>query len=461
MESMRQIKTIRWIIFLFIVTLFVTSCQARMETAEAPEEEAVEAAIDPPTQEAEDSTDVSIPPAEDQNLQAVEIEEGMVSLTIAGFGISQSSLNQVVNEFNKVSEHYTVSILDYGYAEENVVQGRQQLNTELLAGKGPDMLCFDLLSPLPYIAKGLLLDMEPLLDQDPEISREDIVIWNALSKNAQLHVIAPKFSIDSLSCAADAFKGRDSWSISEYMTLSASLEDWQDMIYYMNPAYFVEEMGGRYLRGALDLENATCDFDNELFLEILQAALQVSAADSSNSDKSGAQRMAEGQLMACAEWIDTVDDLAFDRYRTGDGVKTYLGYPTPDGSSGTDAVLSTPIGICSQTEHAEGCWEFAKYLLTHPVIGEGVVGIPTYLPKLEEAVETFNAAGNAWTITEQDVDQLLTLAAGCSNASFNDEVILSIILEEADIMFQGDATAEEVAKRVQDRVSLYMMEQYG
>lgn len=45
--------------------------------------------------------------------------------------------------------------------------------------------------------------------------------------------------------------------------------------------------------------------------------------------------------------------------------------------------------------------------------------------------------------------------------SFTEDVVLDLISKEADVMFQGNATPEEVAKRIQQSVSLYMMEKYG
>ena len=45
--------------------------------------------------------------------------------------------------------------------------------------------------------------------------------------------------------------------------------------------------------------------------------------------------------------------------------------------------------------------------------------------------------------------------------SFYDDAVMDIILEEAQELLAGNGTAAETAKNIQDRASLYMLEQYG
>ena len=139
----------------------------------------------------------------------------------------------------------------------------------------------------------------------------------------------------------------------------------------------------------------------------------------------------------------------------------YIGWPTPDGSAGSDINLIFPIGISAQTEYAEGCWEFISYILRNAIVLDAFSGSPSYLPRRTQALTAANEQGSKWETEAADLEQMYALAASCQNLAYYDEAILNIILEEADAMFEGNATAEEVAQRVQDRASLYMMEQYG
>lgn len=96
---------------------------------------------------------------------------------------------------------------------------------------------------------------------------------------------------------------------------------WQDMCYHMDPAYFIEVVSRRYMRGAIDWETGTCDFDNPEFIALLKAAARVKE-DRTDSG------------------IDVDNGMNFDSYYAGKEI-SYFGYPSPDGEghSGTDEHL--------------------------------------------------------------------------------------------------------------------------
>lgn len=393
-----------------------------------------------------------------------------VVLTLAGFGITESPMRAIVNAFNEANSAYQVELIDYGADSESIEQGRQQLNTQLLAGAGPDMIQFydteskpGTVSPLPYISKGLLLDMDGLLEADPEIAQEDIVVWNALHQYGGLYLMAPQFEILSVLCLTETFGERTGWTIDEYLELDASLEDWQDVIYYMTPENFLDRIGAPYIRDALDLESGSCDFESEGFVKILDAAYSAKICDPSEYETPdnlvlASQRMVEGQLLTCLNLTDLAWDMAADQWEFQDHELTYIGFPTLDGSCGSTVILDGAVGICARTEHPEGCWAFIKFMLSQPVM---IPGIPIYLPELEKAVEEHNQTETNWYMDETLMKKLLDLAGACNQLAYYDENLLNIILEEASAIGTGTATAEEAAHQIQTRASLYVQERYG
>ena len=74
-------------------------------------------------------------------------------------------------------------------------------------------------------------------------------------------------------------------------------------------------------------------------------------------------------------------DLAKECRRVGQSVSV-IGWPTPDGSCGTDFGMSYPIGVMKDGAHPELCWQFLKYCLLH-----AERGIPNYRPLLEQQIE--------------------------------------------------------------------------
>ena len=103
-----------------------------------------------------------------------------------------------------------------------------------------------------------------------------------------------------------------------------------------------------------------------------------------------------------------------------------------------------------------------KYILKHPRMDQNHPGFPCDLTKYQLMVaQTCDSLSNYQDLVRMDANNLLQMIRVYGQMGFYDEAVMNIILEEADAMFEGNATAEEVAQRMQDRASLYMMEQYG
>ena len=155
----------RWIALCLAALLCLTACGAQ-RTAEVP-------------QKATEEVEAEAPEAEPVEAEKIEI-------TLGGLAFDNSLLRQFVNQFNKTPSPYCVKLVDYRDKAEDAQQAQQVLQTEILAGKSPDMICFDSgsreqeidgISPLPLIAKGLLVDMDSLIIKDSKTDEQKIAIW--------------------------------------------------------------------------------------------------------------------------------------------------------------------------------------------------------------------------------------------------------------------------------------------
>lgn len=128
--------------------------------------------------------------------------EERTQLTLVGVAV-QEGFSMIVEGFNRSNPRYYVTLTDYGWNSSDKKQGLTTLQTKLMAGQFPDMLYFSLnvtegamrderfLSPLPLISKGLLLDLDPLLEADPDINKEDIAGWKGLHEYGGLYLLPP------------------------------------------------------------------------------------------------------------------------------------------------------------------------------------------------------------------------------------------------------------------------------
>ena len=404
-------------------------------------------------------------------------EDERTSITLAVFGYGYDELTNSAAQFNrsKYASDFRVDVVDYCDGSVNIEQAILRLNTELGAGKGPDMIAFvakgsDSLgimgvSHLSYMSRGWLVDMGKYLAEDDELSYDDLVNVDALNEFDGIYILGNGFEIHTAMVLSERFGERTSWTIQEYLDIEASLEPWQSMCYYMNDHYFLENIGGRYSRHAINWKEGTCDFNNSEFIEILEAAGRVKDDNTAEfetleSFTTGWQRIGAGQLIVSAAFISNPSSIKQDEAFSESQI-TYIGWPTPDGSCGSDFNLLNSVGISTNSEHKDACWEFIKYYVKNPELSLQMRYLPLYKPKLAATVSLYRTDEFKGVKIEnkQDVLDLYELIELPEHMAVYDETVVDIIIEEAEEYFAGNRTAEDAAARVQERVSLYVAEQ--
>lgn len=307
--------------------------------------------------------------------------------------------------------------------------------------------------------------MSNYLAEDDGLSSENLVNFDALNEFGGVYILGDGFRINTAMVLRERFENRTSWTIQEYLDIEESLETWQSMCYYMNDYYFLENVSGRYSRHAINWEDGSCNFDNSEFTAILEAAGRVKDDNTEDfetvdSFTSAWQRIGTGQLIVSASYISNPSSIKEDEMLSGSKL-TYIGWPTPDGSCGTDFDLLNPVGISVNSQHKDACWEFVKYYVKNPELSTYMTYLPLYKPKLASAINLYRSEDYQGVKMEsrQDVLDLYELIERPEKMAIYDETVVDIIIEEAEEYFAGNRTAEEAAARVQERVSLYVSEQ--
>lgn len=383
-----------------------------------------------------------------------------IELIIGGIDLNERSIVGIINSFNEENTKYQIVIEDYSDGAASLNQARTVMQTKAMAGDGPDLISFEGISPLKWIGAEMLYNMDGLVAEDPDIDENDILIWNALHEYNGLFLMSPTFWTETLACSSEIMQMHEGWTIDDYLEIEKSLDSNQNMIYYMNPENFLVSIGGRYLQKALDFVNASCDFDNEEFISILESAVQAGCYEATyDPNETGQQKVIRGKLICFFSGLMTGQDVAFDREECGQTL-SYIGWPTVDGSNGTDIRLTQAVGINKATKNIEGCWEFIKYLLKNPILVNNTSGMPTYAPLVKEDLEMLNSGEPKFKTTEEDMEIVINLARESKRLTYYDEEVMNIILDESSAFIQGDVSARETAQHIQSRVSLYMKEQY-
>lgn len=375
-------------------------------------------------------------------------------------------LSSAVNYFNDNSEDYYVTIVNYAEGGAGGNHAVTRLNTALGSGDGPDMLCFSSLSPQVYARRGYLVDMTELLGADPGLSEDDLMLWKAMNSYGGFYLAANGFIAETWVGLQSRFGDRSGWTLEEYLEMEAELDEDSNMFYNVTKERFLAQVGERYARSAIDVETATCDFDNEDFIEILEASARVRENPEPENPTHdmvfvpSALLLASGRQIGVFIMTDGIYDLAAKEHDVGQPL-TCMGWPTPDASNGSDATLYIPVGICTGTDQLEGCWEFIESLIKMPNSYE--VYQPIYKPYFERLVRASMSEpeDSDKYMTQSDADKLYAFLDSIETLTYYDEAVNEIILDEASAFFAGKRSAAECAGLIQDRVSTYVAEQYG
>ncbi len=404
-------------------------------------------------------------PAEPSELKARK------RLTIGVLG-SSSGFELKVFNFNAQSEDCYVQIVDL--TEDGKLTNEQaqlKLNTQILAGEGPDMLLFDRLSPYPFIHQELLMDLRKNIEEDADIPMEDIIPAEAIINDCGgLYMLGDSFNIETRIGLKSRFGVCWGWTFEKYQEVDRSMPEGSVTMYNLTKDYFLQNAVSRYARTAIDWANGTCDFENEEFIKVLEACKNVrETPEDENNMVFGAPEtlLNDGYMATDLTMLTSAISLA-NRTRSFGTPISVIGFPTPDGSCGTDLRLWDPIGIMNASSNAEQCWQFVKYCLLHEKSG-----IPSYRPWLEAEIEDakqkkdtedesfFPKETLEEPMTETEAQFLRDLLAQIRHTTFTDENVLRIVKEEFAAVDAGDRSAREAAALIQSRVSLYVSEQSG
>lgn len=375
-------------------------------------------------------------------------------------------------DFNMQSDEYYIKVKDYSEGGEfDTATAYTRMLTDIAAGNAADLyLGLDVIDmgTDKLGSNGLLMDIYQLIDADPELSRDDFWLLKALERDGKLYRVMGEFAIDTYYGFTDTVGDRYGWTWDEYFAMQDALPDGAQMLGYRPADMFIRNSLSGYIRGSIDWANRTCNFDTPEFASILAAA-----RDGSNPNESGEnmnsvgdemQAMADGRLILTGAWISMPETFAETEKNFGRDI-SYIGWPTTDGGCGSFAVApARTYAISAQTKCPEGCWAFAKYILTESG-GAGMMSL--YKPALEaQVLELQGEHKNLWgetvgaEMTAEQAADFFGLVSRIDTVSLPDgSSIYKIVTESMQPMLAGDKTPEETAKLIQSKLSIYLAEQ--
>ena len=288
--------------------------------------------------------------------------------------------------FNRQSDEYRVNIRtyklddyledgqDYNY-DELIEKAVTAMNNDIIAGKGPDILLTNTYMPIEsYIAKGLLLDLYPLIDKDERFSREDFLpnVLDALDVDGKLYEIFPKFNIQTLAGKTSVVGDRTSWTMSDFARWARNLPEttkvffdlYREDVFDLFLSFCYEEF--------IDADTGTCSFDSIAFSDLLSfvASLPERPKDDSGIYGEDYWLQYDNRFREDLSALEPVYMSSFNVYTSLVNYTFYtrditlVGAPTDGENGGAIIPGDMSFAISSKTALKDGAWQFVSYFLT-------------------------------------------------------------------------------------------------
>ena len=429
-----------------------------------------------------------------------------VTLTYATQYLGCDERNKII-DFNKSSDKYRIEIKDYSEfnTAEDYKAGLTKLNTEIAAGNVPDILNVSGLPIQQYGAKGLLEDLWPYIDNDPDLGRDAIMenVFKAAEQDGKLYQVFSTFSIQTVVGATKVVGDRMSWTLDDLQAALATMPEGCTIFGEGDTkAGMLSNVLAQNMDAFVDWSTGQCSFDSEDFISLLEFCNSFpleydwNNVDWEEYEDDNTRVMNGKQMLLNAYLYDIGDSLQMYEVVFG-GDYSFIGLPQEDGSVGSSFSLGNGIAMSSTCKDKEGAWSFMReYLMPQYADMDenmmvGGMNLSTNKADFEKMVERamkkeyqLDENGNqvldengqpievpkytygfndltveVYATTQEQYDQFMALYNAIDSISTYDENIYKIVNEVAGGYFNGDKTVQDTAKQIQDRVTLYVNEQ--
>ncbi len=414
-------------------------------------------------------------------------------LTLAVMGL-ETNLQSLVMKFNRSSPDARIEVLDYTEYG-SLEAGYARLNTEIMAGSVPDVLCLNGLPVRKLIAQGILADLMPFLNADEELKDQLLDgVLAAMMTDGKLYRIASGFSIETVIGAASVVGNTPGWTLEQFNAALAQMPagcepfgqgTTRDTILTQCLSLEMDRL--------IDFSSGVCAFDTPLFTDILSFASQFPKDFdwTSTEREDDFDRIEAGRQMLHINRISDFQSFQmYDALFGGDA--TFIGYPTTEGTGSMLSIDGSGYAICSKSEHKDLAWQFLRQVMTAEYQERFLWSLPTNRAAFEKSLENAmtpqylrNADGSflldengerieqdrlVWrlgsltvhikALTQEQADKLLELVRTTTKIRNSyDAEIMTMITGEAEAFFSGQKTAEEVGRILQSKLSIYISEQ--
>ena len=429
-------------------------------------------------------------------------------ITMRGVSVTPD-LRQAAANFNRQNPNYHIEIYEYLNQADfpagdltpdilNAVFGQALLRyqVDIMTGNIPDIIVQPLIE---MYDRGFLLDLNPLINADPDISRADFFpnVLSAFERpDGTMPSISNKFFIQTMISRFETMGNIDIWTPEEMFEL---INHTQGMPLPFGARMLRDnflDMMVRYINvGFIDMDNYKASFDTDEFINLLNTAKLLPTFSDLPPEMMYGEPEIEVRQMQRGQQLLTMTNISSPgRYQSFyEAFEDMLAIGMPTANGGANIIMPyLQLGIGASTSHPEAAWSFLRSFLLesaseleHAAI-MGDVGFPLRIDLFEWLIKdamtprTYrNSEGNTvegpreilmafdgsakielYAMSEEIADNLRAFieSAVPGGDALGDE-LWDVIQSDLADFYSGVRSAEETARIIQNRAEKWLSEQ--
>lgn len=284
-----------------------------------------------------------------------------------------SEMRTLISDFNKNSSEYRIKVTDYSEYNtgDDYTAGITKLNTEIIAGRVPDIIAVGYFMPIDqYAAKGILEDLTPYIERD--LGKDALVedFFKTLrDDNGKLYEAYPAFTMQTLVGLRSVVGDEADWSFKKLQEAFATLPEGASIVgdYYSRTSALYMFLYSN-MDKFVNWETGKCTFDSQDFIDLLEtvktfpADEDIKSNDGETAYVSDQAKVLTGkQLLSNANAYSLTDFRANTFYAYGKDDISFVGYP---GTGAAFSAVGMGYAISAKSENKEAAWQFVSRILT-------------------------------------------------------------------------------------------------
>lgn len=408
---------------------------------------------------------------------------------------ADAELSSAIMDFNRGSADCRIQLMEY-YLDYELSIGDQMelLVARLMQRQMPDILMLDGFNHALMASAGLFADLQPYLEAEGGLEREDFFtnVLESCEQGGKLYAIADVFSVDSVLADAALVGEEPGWSYEQYyQALAAMGEGCDPFESYTSAQELLRSLLAMELASYIDWEKLTADLQNDSFIGILEFTDDFPYSfDWDNYQWSDADivdyRIAGGRQMLLRSSLLNAEEMLYNSLYF-DGNVAYKGYPTADGSVGNTLTLRRICAVSEASEHKAEAWRFISFLLERDKMEYGW-GFPSLTARFESQLEkltepryledeqhqpvlteegeqielpqghtgTVLGVRSFYSLDPEKRSQLERVLTGCEKLRLEDDLMIELVVDTVRPYYEGALEAEAAAAEAERALDEYL-----